>query len=115
MDEVSSLRVTVMFSPAAREVFEETVQVAEGTTVLAALLASSLSQRYPDLQLPGAGIGIWGRKVGPSQRVAEGDRIEIYRDLLVDPKVARRERFSKQGARGTGLFATRRPGGKAGY
>jgi hypothetical protein len=33
----------------------------------------------------------------------------------VDPKVARRERFKKQGARGTGLFAKRRKGGKAGY
>jgi putative ubiquitin-RnfH superfamily antitoxin RatB of RatAB toxin-antitoxin module len=41
--------------------------------------------------------------------------VEIYRGLLVDPKVARRERFRKQGARAAGLFAKRRPGAKPGY
>jgi len=44
-----------------------------------------------------------------------GDRLEIYRPLRVDPKVARRERFAKQGARTTGLFARQRPGAKTGY
>jgi putative ubiquitin-RnfH superfamily antitoxin RatB of RatAB toxin-antitoxin module len=38
-----------------------------------------------------------------------GDRIEGYRTLRVDPKVARRERFARQGARSAGLFA-RKPG-----
>jgi hypothetical protein len=39
----------------------------------------------------------------------------VYRALKVDPKVARRERFARQGARTTGLFARQRPGGKSGY
>ena len=43
------------------------------------------------------------------------DRVEVYRPLKVDPKVARRERFARQGARTTGLFARQRPGGKSGY
>jgi putative ubiquitin-RnfH superfamily antitoxin RatB of RatAB toxin-antitoxin module len=43
------------------------------------------------------------------------DRVEICRALTVDPKVARRARFVKQGARTTGLFARKRPGAKAGY
>ena len=51
----------------------------------------------------------------PKDFVRPGDRVEIYRPLKVDPKVARRERFVRQGARATGLFARRRPGGKAGY
>jgi putative ubiquitin-RnfH superfamily antitoxin RatB of RatAB toxin-antitoxin module len=41
--------------------------------------------------------------------------VEIYRPLRVDPKVARRERFVKQGARTAGLFVKKRPGAKAGY
>jgi putative ubiquitin-RnfH superfamily antitoxin RatB of RatAB toxin-antitoxin module len=41
--------------------------------------------------------------------------VEVYRELLVDPKVARRERFRKQGSRAAGLFARRKPGAKAGY
>ena len=45
----------------------------------------------------------------------EGDRVEVLRELRVDPKVARRERFNQQGARSTGLFARRRPGAKSGY
>jgi putative ubiquitin-RnfH superfamily antitoxin RatB of RatAB toxin-antitoxin module len=43
------------------------------------------------------------------------DRIEIYRPLTVDPKVARRERFEKQGTSRAGLFSKRRPGAKPGY
>jgi putative ubiquitin-RnfH superfamily antitoxin RatB of RatAB toxin-antitoxin module len=49
------------------------------------------------------------------QALKDGDRIELCRPLTVDPKVARRERFKRQGAKGTGLFANRRKGGKAGY
>ncbi|MFN3377621.1 MAG: RnfH family protein [Burkholderiaceae bacterium] len=60
-------------------------------------------------------VGIWGRKAELDQPLRNGDRIELYRPLLVDPKVARRERFTRQGARGAGLFSRRRPGGKAGY
>ncbi len=59
--------------------------------------------------------GIWGRVVAPDQILQHGDRVELYRPLVVDPKVARRERFARQGARSTGLFAQRRPGAKAGY
>ncbi len=60
-------------------------------------------------------VGVWGRKASASQVLRERDRIEIYRPLQVDPKVARRERFRKQGARTSGLFAHKRDGGKAGY
>ena len=59
--------------------------------------------------------GIWGRAAMPTQVLEDGDRVELYRALRVDPKVARRERFKGQGSRGAGLFAKRRAGGKAGY
>ncbi|GAB2821753.1 hypothetical protein GCM10027276_24780 [Comamonas piscis] len=59
--------------------------------------------------------GVWGRLQPRSQLLADGDRVELYQPLKVDPKKARRERFAKQGARGTGLFAQRRPQSKAGY
>ena len=63
----------------------------------------------------GEGVGIWGRKAAPSQVLRERDRVELARPLLVDPKVARRERFRRQGSRAAGLFASRRPGAKPGY
>ena len=59
--------------------------------------------------------GIWGRKARLQQLLRDGDRVELYRPLQVDPKVARRERFARQGARAAGLFAKKRAGAKAGY
>jgi uncharacterized protein len=47
--------------------------------------------------------------------LSDHDRLEIYRALQIDPKMARRERFKKQGAKSAGLFAKRRPGAKPGY
>ena len=70
---------------------------------------------FPELDLGQAVVGVWGRKAPPGQVLRDRDRIEIYRPLQVDPKVARRERFRKQGARSSGLFAHKRAGGKAGY
>jgi sulfur carrier protein len=58
---------------------------------------------------------VWGRRVPLDTPLRDGDRVEVYRPLRVDPKVARRERFVRQGARSTGLFAQRRPGAKQGY
>ncbi|MGJ7526322.1 RnfH family protein [Variovorax sp. GB1P17] len=110
------IEVTLSCSPAAREVFEQVLQLASGTTLVNAVQASGLASRFPDLDWRHAMTpGIWGRAVEWDQALKEGDRIELCRPLKVDPKVARRERFQRQGARGTGLFANRRKGGKAGY
>ena len=65
--------------------------------------------------LPFLQPGIWGRKVPWTHVVQAGDRIELYRPLKVDPKVARRQRFKRQGKGRTGLFANRKSGSAAGY
>lgn len=109
------LQVTVAYSPAPREVFEELLGVPEGSTVRDAVLASGLALRFPQLDWQAMQPGIWGRAVAWDQALADLDRVELCRPLKVDPKVARRERFKQQGARGTGLFARKRKGGKAGY
>lgn len=104
------LHVTVCWSPAPREVLERSLQLPAGATVADAVRASGFAAA------PAAGeLGIWGRRCGAEQPLREGDRVEIYRALRVDPKVARRERFRKQGARAAGLFSQRRPGAKPGY
>jgi hypothetical protein len=109
------LQVTVVCSPATREVFEQVVRVPEGSSVRDAVLATGLATAFPQFDWQAATPGIWGRQVAWSQVLADLDRVELCRPLTVDPKVARRERFKQQGARGTGLFARRRKGGKAGY
>lgn len=109
------MEVTVAYSPLAREVREIVLRLPPGTTVAQALQQSGLQTLYPDLDLSAATVGIWGRKAGPEQVLRDQDRLEIYRPLRVDPKVARRERFAKQGVRTSGLFARQRPGAKTGY
>jgi putative ubiquitin-RnfH superfamily antitoxin RatB of RatAB toxin-antitoxin module len=109
------LQVTVAYSPAPREVFEQIVSVPEGATARDAVKASRLDQSFPQVDWASCVPGIWGRAVEWDQVLADLDRVELCRPLTVDPKVARRERFRQQGARGTGLFARRRKGGKAGY
>jgi putative ubiquitin-RnfH superfamily antitoxin RatB of RatAB toxin-antitoxin module len=109
------LRVTVVYSPAARQVHEVQLAVPEGTTAWQALTESGVPLLFPNLKLSTAVLGIWGRKSTPDQVLRDQDRLEIYRPLTVDPKVARRERFAKQGARTTGLFEKKRLGAKAGY
>jgi sulfur carrier protein len=59
--------------------------------------------------------GIWGHLVTSGHVLKDGDRLEIYRPLLVDPKLARKQRFKRQGKGRTGLFARRRIGSVAGY
>ena len=109
------IEVTITCSPAPREVFEQTLALAEGTTLRDAVQASALPARFPQLDWAALTPGIWGRAVPWDRQLRDGDRVELCRPLTVDPKVARRERFQRQGARGTGLFAKRRKGGKPGY
>ena len=109
------LQISVVYSPAARQLHEVQLVVPEGTTTSQAFADSGLSLLFPNLKLSTAAFGIWGRKSTPDQVLRDQDRLEIYRPLTVDPKVARRERFAKQGARTTGLFEKKRLGAKAGY
>ena len=107
--------VSVVYSPRARDVQEVLLCLPSGSTVLQALQASGLLEIFPEIDGVATEFGVWGRKVGASQPLRENDRVEIYRPLTVDPKVARRERFAKQGARTAGLFISKRAGAKAGY
>jgi putative ubiquitin-RnfH superfamily antitoxin RatB of RatAB toxin-antitoxin module len=115
MTNAEPLTITVTYSPAARQVVQVEVQLPAGSTVQDAVTASGLCARYPALDLGRAGVGVWGHPAKPEQPLRDHDRVELYRPLMVDPKVARRERFGRQGTRAAGLFAQRRPGAKPGY
>jgi putative ubiquitin-RnfH superfamily antitoxin RatB of RatAB toxin-antitoxin module len=113
--EPKLVRIAALYSPAPRVVHERVFELPLGATALQALQASGLLQACPELQGETLEVGIWGRTCPPSQLLQDGDRLEIYRPLRVDPKVARRERFQGQGVRTAGLFTQRRAGAKAGY
>lgn len=99
------VRVVVLYSPAPRRVREWPLVLAAGATVRQALQACPVQSEFPDLDLASAELGVWGHAASLGQALGDGDRIEIYRPLTVDPKLARRERFRRQGVRAAGLFA----------
>ncbi|MDR3451338.1 MAG: RnfH family protein [Rhodoferax sp.] len=110
-----TIRVSIVYSSGPRHTHEQWVTLQDGASVLQALQASGVVQAFPEIDLAHASVGVWSRKASLSQPLREHDRVEIYRPLTVDPKVARRERFRKQGAKAAGLFATKRAGAKSGY
>ncbi|MBP3363681.1 MAG: RnfH family protein [Pseudomonas sp.] len=71
--------------------------VAQGTTVRAAVLVSGVGREFPEVDLANCPVGIFGKQVAdPDTRVLQaGDRIEMYRALLADPKEIRRQRAAK--------------------
>lgn len=109
------IEVVLVYASAPREVHERSLRVPEGTTLMQALELGGWLERHPEIRLQRMALGVWGRRADAQTVLRAGDRVEAYRELRVDPKVARRERFVGQGARTAGLFAQRRPGSKAGY
>lgn len=80
------------------------LSVPEGCTVREAVLASGMQAHFPDLDLLRAPLGIFGKVVAkPDERVvAEGERVEIYRPLVADPKEVRKQRAARAKARAEG-------------
>ena len=73
--------------------------VEEGTTIREAIARSGLLERFPGLRAGPGRVGVFGRVVDPDALVRDGDRIEIYRPLIADPRDARRERAKGSGKR----------------
>jgi uncharacterized protein len=113
------LHITVCYSPSARLVHTLELLLPAGACVHDAVALCASDARFASAVQPQASVAlhyaIWGTKATAQQPLHDLDRLELCRALRVDPKVARRERFAKQGARTSGLFATRRPGAKPGY
>jgi putative ubiquitin-RnfH superfamily antitoxin RatB of RatAB toxin-antitoxin module len=114
-DAPSLIRLTLVWSPAARAVKELQIKVPDGCTALQAIRESGWLSSLDSELIDSLTLAVWGRKVSSHHILKDGDRLELIRPLKVDPKVARRERFNQQGARSAGLFTKRRTGGKAGY
>ena len=76
------------------------LDVPAGTTVEEAVQRSGLLEQYPDINLSSAAMGIFGKQVPAATEVKSGDRVEVYRPLIADPKAARRKRAAKAKAQG---------------
>ncbi len=75
------------------------VTLEEGATVEEAIRASGLLELRTDIDLAKNKVGIYSRPVKLTDTVQDGDRVEIYRPLIADPKALRRQRDEKSAGR----------------
>ena len=66
------------------------LMVPAGTTVKEAIIRSGILDLFPEIELQENKVGIFGRLCGADRVLEAGDRVEIYRPLLADPKEVRR-------------------------
>lgn len=95
MDE---LRVSVCYARPERQFLEE-LTLPRGALLRDALERSSLRAQAPELDLAQAKVGIFGKAKALDTPLRSGDRVEVYRPLIADPKESRRRRaVRKDGA-----------------
>ena len=70
-------------------------EVEPGTTARNAVRQSGIDQHFPQINLEDCDIGVFGRAVTDDYQLTDGDRIEIYRPLIADPKEIRRQRAAQ--------------------
>ena len=83
------MQVEVVFALADQQVLLA-VEVESGATVGDAIDRSRLAPQFPECDFRDLQAGIWGKPVDLDYRVREGDRVELYRPLAMDPRDARR-------------------------
>lgn len=79
------------------------LQVEENSLIQMAIMQSGILQKYKEIDLRENKVGIFSRPVKLTDKVKEGDRIEIYRPLIADPKEIRRKRAQQQALEKTHL------------
>lgn len=85
-----SIRVEVAYATPARQ-FLRTVEVPEGATVEQAIRASGVLGLFPEIDLGRNAVGVFSVRRELDDVVRAGDRVEIYRPLLADPRAVRRK------------------------
>jgi putative ubiquitin-RnfH superfamily antitoxin RatB of RatAB toxin-antitoxin module len=93
------IRVEMAYATPARQTLLE-LEVAAGTTVGQAIDLSGIRAAYPEIDISGARVGIFGNAASLDAVLTDGDRVEIYRPLLADPKETRRRRVGSGKRRG---------------
>ena len=98
----AELTVTLVRSPSAAQTQRQTLRLPAPATVADALQGAGW------VPVEGEMLGVWGRKVSATEPLQDGDRVELYRPLTVDPMQARHRRHALQGGRR--IVSRHRPG-----
>ena len=90
------IRVEIVYAEPQRSVVKS-FSLPPGALIADALRLAAADQDFLGIDLSGSAVGIFGKVAHRDQPLKDGDRIEIYRPLAEEPKLARRKRVSKSG------------------
>jgi len=76
--------------------FLRALRLVAGSTIAQAIAASGLAEAHPEADPVRQGVGVHSRRRALDDLVCDGDRIEVYRALVADPKSARRRKVARQ-------------------
>lgn len=82
------MKIGVAYGNARRQVWL-TVEVDEAATVKDAIERSGILRQFPEIDLAKNKVGVYGKILALDTRLADGDRVEIYAPLTVDPKTVK--------------------------
>lgn len=82
------IHITVAYATPNQQV-EIPLIIEENCTVALAIKRSGILQQFPEIKLASAKVGVFSKRVALDANLRDGDRIEIYRPLIIDPKQAR--------------------------
>jgi uncharacterized protein len=91
---VPEISVEVVYALPEKQ-YQRVVTLEEGSTVEQAIVASGLLELRRDIDLSRNKVGVFSRPVKLGDTLQEGDRVEIYRPLIADPKELRRQRAER--------------------
>jgi len=93
-NDKTTIRVEVAYALPHKQVLLE-LHVPEGTTALEAAQQSGVAGQFDGVDLDNGTLGIFGQVVAPAQVLRDGDRVEVYRALIADPKEVRKARAER--------------------
>lgn len=94
MANVEMIHVEVVYAlPDTQQLIA--IEVEKGTTLEMAIKESGILEQFPEIDLAKNKLGIFGKLKKPDTELRVGDRVEIYRPLIADPKEVRRQRAAE--------------------
>jgi putative ubiquitin-RnfH superfamily antitoxin RatB of RatAB toxin-antitoxin module len=90
-----NIEVEVAYAKPEKQVIL-TVKGEAGMTVLEAIEKSGIRGMFPEIDPASAKVGIFGKATTQDAVLSAGDRVEIYRELIADPKAARKKKAAAQ-------------------
>ena len=94
MSEARTINVEVAYAEPDSQLILP-VNIDTGTTVGGAIVQSGIMVEFPELDIENSKVGIFGKATAMTTVLNDGDRVEIYRPLIADPKEVRRKRAAE--------------------